>query len=35
MVEAMVALVLADHWLRWRGQVGTPPALPGTQSPPG
>jgi len=21
-VEAMVALVLADHWLRWRGQVG-------------
>jgi chorismate synthase len=20
-VEAMVALVLADHWLRWRGQV--------------
>ncbi|MSP26347.1 MAG: chorismate synthase [Myxococcales bacterium] len=20
--EAMVALVLADHWLRWRGQVG-------------
>lgn len=29
MVEAMVALVLADHWLRWRGQVGTPPPLPG------
>jgi len=25
MVEAMVALVLADHWLRWRGQVGGPP----------
>ncbi len=24
-VEAMVALVLADHWLRWRGQVGRPP----------
>lgn len=24
-VEAMVALVLADHWLRWRGQVGAPP----------
>ncbi len=22
MVEAMVALILADHWLRWRGQVG-------------
>jgi len=21
-VEAMVALVLVDHWLRWRGQVG-------------
>jgi chorismate synthase len=21
--EAMVALVLADHWLRWRGQTGT------------
>jgi len=21
-VEAMVALVLIDHWLRWRGQVG-------------
>lgn len=21
-VEAMVCLVLADHWLRWRGQVG-------------
>lgn len=28
-VEAMVCLVLADHWLRWRGQVGVPPALPG------
>jgi chorismate synthase len=25
MVEAMVCLVLADHWLRWRGQVGAPP----------
>jgi len=24
-VEAMIALVLADHWLRWRGQVGRPP----------
>ncbi|MFM2161265.1 MAG: Chorismate synthase [Pseudomonadota bacterium] len=35
MVEAMVALVLADHWLRWRGQVGAPPALPGTQGPRG
>lgn len=22
--EAMVALVLADHWLRWRGQCGVP-----------
>ena len=28
-VEAMMCLVLADHWLRWRGQVGPPPALPG------
>jgi chorismate synthase len=28
MVEAMVALVLADHWLRWRGQVGAPPPVP-------
>ena len=27
-VEAMLALVLADHWLRWRGQVGTPPPIP-------
>ena len=24
-VEAMVCLVLVDHWLRWRGQVGLPP----------
>jgi len=23
MVEAMMCLVLVDHWLRWRGQVGT------------
>ncbi len=23
-VEAMFALVLADHWLRWRGQCGAP-----------
>ncbi|MFK7929470.1 MAG: chorismate synthase [Myxococcota bacterium] len=23
MVEAMVCLVLADHWLRWRGQMGS------------
>ncbi len=23
MAEAMVALVIADHWLRWRGQCGT------------
>lgn len=28
MVEAMVCLVLADHWLRWRGQVGDPPPVP-------
>jgi chorismate synthase len=28
MVEAMVALVLVDHWLRWRGQVGAPPPVP-------
>lgn len=28
MVEAMVCLVLADHWLRWRAQVGTPPPVP-------
>lgn len=27
-VEAMVWLVLADHWLRWRGQVGAPPPIP-------
>lgn len=27
-VEAMVCLVLLDHWLRWRGQVGEPPAVP-------
>lgn len=27
-VEAMVALVLLDHWLRWRGQVGAPPRVP-------
>ncbi|MEQ1571491.1 MAG: chorismate synthase [Myxococcota bacterium] len=27
-VEAMVALVLVDHWLRWRGQVGAPPPVP-------
>jgi chorismate synthase len=24
MVEAMICLVLVDHWLRWRGQVGAP-----------
>jgi chorismate synthase len=24
MVEAMICLVLVDHWLRWRGQVGDP-----------
>lgn len=28
MVEAMVCLTLLDHWLRWRGQVGTPPPVP-------
>lgn len=28
MVEAMMCLVLADHWLRWRGQVGAPPPIP-------
>lgn len=28
MVEAMACLVLADHWLRWRGQVGSPPPVP-------
>lgn len=27
-VEAMVCLVLLDHWLRWRGQVGEPPPVP-------
>jgi chorismate synthase len=27
-VEAMVCLVLVDHWLRWRGQVGEPPSVP-------
>jgi chorismate synthase len=27
-VEAMVQLVLVDHWLRWRGQVGSPPPVP-------
>ena len=25
MAEAMVALVLADHWLRWQGQRGSDP----------
>ena len=28
MVEAMIALTLLDHWLRWRGQVGAPPPIP-------
>lgn len=28
MVEAMACLVLLDHWLRWRGQVGFPPRVP-------
>jgi chorismate synthase len=27
-VEAMAALVLVDHWLRWRGQVGSAPPVP-------
>lgn len=27
-VEAMCCLVLADHALRWRGQVGEPPVVP-------
>jgi chorismate synthase len=27
-VEAMVWLVLADHRLRWRAQVGAPPPIP-------
>jgi chorismate synthase len=26
--EAMVACVVADHYLRHRGQVGTPPSWP-------
>jgi chorismate synthase len=26
MAEAMVAIVLADHWLRWKGQCGAIPA---------
>jgi chorismate synthase len=29
-VEAMTALVLADHWLRWRGQVGRTPGRVGS-----
>jgi len=28
MVEAMMCLVLVDHWLRWRGQVCVPPRIP-------
>ena len=28
MVEAMMCLVLLDHWLRWRGQVGVAPSVP-------
>ena len=27
MVEAMIALVLADHYLRQQGQCGTPAAM--------
>jgi chorismate synthase len=26
MAEAMVAIVLADHWLRWKAQIGDPTA---------
>jgi chorismate synthase len=26
MAEAMVAIVLADHWLRWQAQCGSPPS---------
>ena len=29
MAEAMVALVLADHWLRWKAQCGQAPPSPG------
>jgi chorismate synthase len=28
LVEAMMCVVLLDHWLRWRGQVGSPPPVP-------
>jgi chorismate synthase len=31
--EAMVACVLADHYLRHRGQVGAPPGWPAARSP--
>ena len=27
-VESMICLVLVDHWLRWRGQVGAAPPVP-------
>jgi chorismate synthase len=27
-VESMMCLVLLDHWLRWRGQVGEAPPIP-------
>lgn len=27
-VEAMTTMVLLDHWLQWRGQVGAPPPVP-------
>jgi len=27
-VESMMCLVLLDHWLRWRAQVGEPPPVP-------
>jgi chorismate synthase len=34
MGEAMVALVLADHWLRWRAQCGSRPGFVGQDSNP-
>jgi chorismate synthase len=29
MGEAMMALVLVDHWLRWRAQCGNPEKIRG------
>lgn len=31
MAEAMIAIVIADHWLRWKGQVGATPAWDRTE----